>query len=289
MSQAINQPNLPDSHSFAQIAQGMTHYRIDGPTDGIKVLLIHGATVPAWEFDRLVPYLNEAGLQTIRADLLGHGYSERPDAVYDIGLFRDQLVGLLDHLNITDRLHIVGHSLGAAVGAELINSLPERFGKMVLAAPLVNFMENMPVLRLFSVPILGELMTRWYTIPMLKRRRRKRYAPVADGRFVGKFHTQFLLPGFEKALLSLFRHKVLGDQTSRYEKLQSMGHQCLILQASDDVVVTAQQIQYLQTILTSADTVVIADSPHSFMLTDPERVAPEIVAYLKSDSLSDSQ
>lgn len=277
--------DLPDRHSFADLDVGRTHYRIDGPPEGRLLLLIHGATVPAWEFDRLVPYLNQAGFQTIRADLLGHGYSDRPGVIYDVDLFRDQMLMLLDYLEIEEPIDILGHSLGSAIGAALINHSPSRFDRLILAAPLVNFMANMPVLNVFKVPLLGELLTRWYTIPMLKRRRTKRYGPIEDGRFVAKFHTQFLIPGIEKALLSLFRHGVLGDQSSRYRRLHMAGNGCLIIRGSDDEIVTSRQIDYLKMILRDAEHIDIKDTPHSFLLTHPELVAPAINDYLKSDSV----
>ncbi|MEQ8660979.1 MAG: alpha/beta hydrolase, partial [Gammaproteobacteria bacterium] len=55
--------------AFAALSDGHCHYADEGPRDGRVVLLIHGATVPGWEFDRLVPYLHAAGLRTLRADL----------------------------------------------------------------------------------------------------------------------------------------------------------------------------------------------------------------------------
>jgi pimeloyl-ACP methyl ester carboxylesterase len=271
---------LPDAFNFAFLSNGLCHYQIDGPDQGPRILLIHGATVPAWEFDRIVPYLTSAGFQTIRADLLGHGYSDRPDVIYDVDLFREQLIELLNFLNIDEPVHILGHSLGAAIGAALISHYPERFSRLILAAPLVNFQANMPAVKLFKVPMLGELLTPLYVIPMLKRRRTRRYGPIEDGRFVDKFHTQFLIPGFGKALLSLFRDGTLGDQSRRYRSLHNAGHECLILRGSEDDLVTSEQIQYLRTLLPAADAREIKGTAHAFMLMQPELVAPEIIRFL---------
>jgi len=73
------------------LSDGVCHYPVDGPSYGPAVLLIHGATVPAWELDRLVPFLTGAGYRTSRADLLGHGYSDRPRLKYELALFVRQL------------------------------------------------------------------------------------------------------------------------------------------------------------------------------------------------------
>ena len=57
---------LPESDDFVKLSDGLCHYRIDGASDAaVTLLLIHGATVAAWEFDRIEPYLTEAGFRTV--------------------------------------------------------------------------------------------------------------------------------------------------------------------------------------------------------------------------------
>ena len=275
--------SLPNSHLFADLAVGQTHYQFEGPENGPLLLLIHGATVPCWEFDRLVPFLVNAGFRIIRADLMGHGYSDRPDVRYDVNLFREQLVELLIHLRVTETVHIVGHSMGAAIGASLINRYPERFGKLVLAAPLVNFLEDRPAFKLFQVSWLAKHLIKWLAMPILKLRRKKRYGPIDGGRFVAKFQSQFLLPGFEKTLLSLFRDGILSDQTARYNRLNDQGHDYLILRGELDELVTEEQIFYLASLLQHAEVTDIAGTAHAFMLTDPHLVAPEIIKFFKKE------
>ncbi|MGD8978245.1 MAG: alpha/beta fold hydrolase, partial [Gammaproteobacteria bacterium] len=171
------------------LSDGVCHYRIDGPDDGPVLLLIHGATVPAWEFDRIVPYLTAAGLRCVRPDLFGHGFSDRPPLAHEYELFVRQLSELLDRLELNGPVALLGHSLGAAVAARLLAAQPARFAAAVLAAPLVDFTVQNPMARLLNVPLLGELLMPAYVVPMLVRRRTRRYRAIEDGRFVGKFHS----------------------------------------------------------------------------------------------------
>ena len=119
--------SLPQADEFVRLRDGNCHYRIDGPQAGPIILLLHGATVAAWEFERLVPMLSAAGYRTIRADLFGHGYSDRPRARYAHALFVRQLLDLLDVLTPTAPVHLLGHSLGAALAARLVCAQPQRF------------------------------------------------------------------------------------------------------------------------------------------------------------------
>jgi hypothetical protein len=71
--------------------------------------LIHGATMPSWQFDRVVPYLAEAGFRTIRLDLYGHGYSDRPTISHDYDLFGRQVSELLERLDLPHEIDLLDY------------------------------------------------------------------------------------------------------------------------------------------------------------------------------------
>ena len=104
--------SLPNAFQYVDLSDGVTHYRCDGPDDAPTVLMLHGATVPAWEFDRFVPYVVEAGMRCIRLDLYGHGYSDRPDTPHDYALFVRQVSDFVDALDVRSPVALLGHSLG---------------------------------------------------------------------------------------------------------------------------------------------------------------------------------
>lgn len=269
-----------DAEAFVELADGPCHYRLDGPADAPCVLMIHGATVAHWEFDRLAPYLHAAGWRTLRPDLYGHGYSARPRTAYTQGLFVRQMLNLLDALALGEPLAVIGHSLGAAVAARLAAAAPTRVTRLVMGAPLINYEENVPSARLLRWPVLGELLTHAYVVPMLKRRRASRYRPIEDGRFVGKFMRQLAVPGFPRALLSMFRQQTLGDQADGYAALRACGLPTLVLRGDEDPICSAAQIERLRGWLPEASVEILDGTGHAFMLAEPERVAPRVLAFL---------
>ena len=40
-----------------RLSEGLTHWRHEGRSQDTPIVLVHGATVPSWEFDLLVPPL----------------------------------------------------------------------------------------------------------------------------------------------------------------------------------------------------------------------------------------
>ena len=271
---------LPGSHEFVELSAGACHYRIDGPGDGTPLLLIHGATVPGWEFERITPMLNRAGFRTLCPDLYGHGYSARPQTAHDYALFERQLAEFLEHTVPGQPVALLGHSLGAVIALRMALAEPARHSALVMAAPMLDFLVNLPGAGLLRIPLLGELIVHGYAVPMLVRRRTRRYRPIEDGRFVRMFREQLQLPGFARSLLSLLRSGALGDQTATYATLGSLATPVLLLRGDDDNIVTAKQFETLGTLAPDARFEVIPETAHAMLLTDPERAAAPILRFL---------
>jgi len=112
-----------------------TNYHDEG--DGPPVLLIHGSGpgVSAWANWRLtIPPLAKR-FRVIAPDILGFGYTERPDGVtYDPETWLRHLTGLLDALDL-DRVSIVGNSFGGALALRLAVEQPHRLDRLVLMGP----------------------------------------------------------------------------------------------------------------------------------------------------------
>ena len=270
-----------EHQAFLALADGRSHYRIDGPPGAAVVLLLHGATVPAWEFDRIVPHLTGAGFRTLRLDLYGHGLSDRPRLEYGHGLFVRQVTQFLAKLGIDEPVHVLGHSLGAAIAARVACLQPHRFSRLILAAPLLDFTVHRPAVRVLHLPLLGEILMRLYVEPMLIRRRTQRYRDIEDGRFVGLFMEQLRKPGFGRALLSLIRSGGLADQRACYEALGATDHPVLVLRGVGDDIVTPDQIATIRTLVPRAGYVEIGGTAHAFLMTHPERVAPAVLDFLR--------
>jgi len=66
-------------------------------------------------------------------DMLGHGYTGKPDYRYEIPRYVDHLLGYLDAVQV-QRAHLVGESLGGWVAGWLASEHPERVASLQLLA-----------------------------------------------------------------------------------------------------------------------------------------------------------
>ena len=124
-----------------------TRYVEAGPADAPVVVMLHG-TGGHWEtFTRnLGPFSTH--FRTIAFDMVGNGFSDRPDIGYEIAVYVDHVRAVLDGLGV-ERASLAGTSLGSWVAAAFALAYPDRVDKLVLmsVAGLVATAENMARIR----------------------------------------------------------------------------------------------------------------------------------------------
>jgi 2-hydroxy-6-oxonona-2,4-dienedioate hydrolase len=69
--------------------------------------------------------------RTIALDMLGHGYSDKPDHDYEIHHYVQHLVDFCDAVGL-DRIHVHGESLGGWIAAQFAIDHPERTASLTL-------------------------------------------------------------------------------------------------------------------------------------------------------------
>jgi 2-hydroxy-6-oxonona-2,4-dienedioate hydrolase len=118
-----------------------------GSKDSPAVVLLHG-TGGHWEVyaPTIGPLSKE--FHCIAVDMVGNGFSDRPDYDYEIAVYVAHIAGLLDALGI-ERASFIGMSLGAWVAARFALDHPERTRKLILQSPagLIATASNMARIR----------------------------------------------------------------------------------------------------------------------------------------------
>ncbi|MFJ8019364.1 alpha/beta fold hydrolase [Streptomyces sp. NPDC096311] len=124
-----------------------TRFAEAGDPDAPGVLLLHG-TGGHWE--TFAPNLGPLSehFHCVAVDMVGNGFSDKPDYDYETDVYVRQLLAVMDHFGM-ERTSVVGMSLGAWVAARLALEVPERVEKVVLMSPagLVATASNMARIR----------------------------------------------------------------------------------------------------------------------------------------------
>lgn len=265
---------------YLQLNAGLTHWVDEGQEESATILLLHGATVPHWEFDRLVPHLRASGSRIVRFDLFGHGLSDRPAVRYDFDLFLRQALGVLDAIPAIRPITILGHSFGAPIAAAVASERPASVERLVLVAPLLDYTADNWWPRVFALPGIGRPLMRWIGRPALERRRERRYAAIGAEELTLRFVAQARASGYAEALASMFANRTLGDQSERYRRLRSGKREIIVVAGAADRVVPLRDVARVRALLPPHRYVEIADAEHNLLLTHPGSVATALAPKL---------
>ena len=232
MSTPASNPEIGQSIDAAGIR---TNYHDSGGS-GAPVLLIHGSGpgVSAWANWRLVMPTLAQQARVIAPDMVGFGYTERPQGfVYSMDAWVRQAVGLLDALGI-ERTDLVGNSFGGALSLALAIAHPERVRRLVLMGSV-------------GVPfaITPGLDAVWGYTPSFENMRRIMDVFAWDGSLVndGLARMRYeasIQPGFQESFSAMFpapRQRWVDAMASREDDIRALPHQTLVVHGREDQVI----------------------------------------------------
>jgi pimeloyl-ACP methyl ester carboxylesterase len=133
---------------------------VEGPTDGPRILLVHGITTPCIVFRGILRSLVQHGYRVATYDLWGRGFTDAPiDVPMDEAAYSFQLLSVLAHLGWMDESSaedkgtgytLFGYSLGGGITASFAALYPQGIRNLILVAPagLLSASEQTPMRKL---------------------------------------------------------------------------------------------------------------------------------------------
>lgn len=228
--------NLPGS--FITLPSGVTHYEEGGDPNGQPVVLVHGFSVPYFIYDPTFEFLSKQGFRVLRYDLIGRGFSDRPNTHYDSTLFVRQLKELLDALNYKD-IHLVGLSMGGVVTASFIDAHPGYVSKYILIDPSgARAVSLSPFLKAVRMPGFGELAIGLFgSGSMIKGIASDLFTLELVQEFQEKYKVQMKYQGFKRAILSTMRNGMLDSFIETYKRVGKLNKPTLLFWGKQDATV----------------------------------------------------
>ena len=158
-----NKIRIPESGNLADLKNGKLYYRWFSPEkeNGEILVLVHGFSTPSVVWEGVLPYLLEEGFKVLVYDHYGRGYSSRPKVKYTKDLFVDSLDELIEHQEISQKINLVGYSMGGPIVAGYAEKHSEKVRSASFIAP-AGYMS-------LSVPWYQKLFYRLLTMPIIRQ------------------------------------------------------------------------------------------------------------------------
>lgn len=206
---------------------------------GFPCILIHGSGpgVTAWANWRLTLPQLARHRRVIAPDMLGFGYSERPqDQRYDRDRWVDHAVGVMDALGL-EQVDLVGNSFGGGIALALAIRHPARVRRLVLMGSVgVRF------------PITAGLNEVWGYEPSFENMRKLLDIFAFDRNLVSDELAELryqasIRPGFQASFSAMFpapRQRWVDSLASAEADIRGLPHEVLLIHGRDDQVIPLQ-------------------------------------------------
>lgn len=120
-------------HRLHYVDAGPIRTRLLESGSGDALILLHGSGGHLEAYARNVGELGKH-FHAVAIDLIGHGYSTRPDRDYGIADYCAHLNDVLDALDL-ERVFLAGESLGGWIAAAYALRYPQRVARLVMNTP----------------------------------------------------------------------------------------------------------------------------------------------------------
>lgn len=269
--------------SFIQLPGGITHYETSGNESSDIVVLVHGFSVPYFIYDPTFEFLSRSGFRVVRYDLFGRGYSDRPQAKYDIDFFVAQLAGLLDALRISSPVSLVGLSMGGPIVSTFAVRHPERVRNLVLIDPAgAKPISMSPLLRAAKLPKVAEAVL--YLVGsdfMVKSIAKDFFDPALVAHFQEKYSVQMQYKGFMYAILSTIRSGMFRSFLDTYRQLDTIETRVLLFWGRNDKTVPFEHSTLVREAIPNLEFHAIEGCGHLPHYEKPEQVNPILLEFLR--------
>ncbi len=136
---------------FLQIGGNKIRYLESGDSNNVLVL-VHGLGASAERWNKVIPIFAKY-YRVIVPDIIGFGYSDKPQVDYTPEFFTEFLDSFFKESNIK-RPNLIGSSLGGQIAAQYATSHSNEIEKLVLVSPAGVMKESTPALDAYIMAAL---------------------------------------------------------------------------------------------------------------------------------------
>lgn len=264
---------------FAQLSQGVTHFRWTGSARGPVAIVIHGIASPMVSMEAVAEGLGDIGYRVLMYDLYGRGLSDAPKGPQNRAFFLRQLSDLVAHQGLRDDLTVVGYSMGGSIATAFADENTHCIKQVILIAT-GGVVTNESRFSRFCrrTPLLGDWVHGMFAEGRIKRAIPQRGQTKDVDKVLRAQRRELTRRGYLPSLLASRRGMLNETQEQEHRQLGRKGIPVVAVWAVEDKIIPPQAIGRLAEWNRSVRQEVVPYADHAVPYTH----GPQLIAALRA-------
>lgn len=244
------------------------------------VLFLHGFRSNTYTWKHLLDPLERAGFHVWALDLIGYGFSDKPDTEYNLDLFIHQIEDFMKDKGILSA-HLIGSSMGGGLALSMAVYYPHRVNSLTLIGAL-GYPLDLPLYisigrhlsQLWS-PFLGPTMIRKNLEQIVYQKE-----TISDEQ-VYAYSLPYWFPGGASAALSTLKNFDNSRLVSLSECYSEINRPVLIIWGAHDKLIPIEHYEHFCQDFPHAHKILLKECGHIPQEEKPAETREAIIAFLK--------
>ena len=260
--------------------------------NGEIVFLVHGFSTPSIVWKGVVPFLTKSGFNVIAYDHYGRGYSARPKVNYTKDFYISTLLELKTFLNIDQKVHLIGYSMGGPIVGHFANEFSEMVSSVNFIAPAGYMSQEDSNSNLFfkilTLPVISDYISVVFPSVMyggnssIKLSTEEDINKLSQTELNKIYAYQMKFEGFTRSLLSTAKNFNLFNTRNMYKDLGKKNIKSSVIWGSSDEIVSIKGLDSMKNDIPDINVEIINNGKHDITYALPTRVGEFLASQLRS-------
>ena len=253
---------------------------------GSTVILLHGVGCSVEFWERNIAALAREH-RVFAIDIVGFGRTDKPEGVYTFEMMADFVLDFMKTMGI-DKASLVGNSMGGGISMTVAAQAPDRVKKIVLVDPVGLGRKLSPVMRIMSLPVIGNVLTKPNRQGVERQMQLCLYDPSqASEDFIDRVAAIGTLPGSQHSFLSLLREtaNIFGGKEELVSyfsaRLKKIKTPILMIWGRQDRILSAAEGEAAVERMNDVKLHIIDQAGHLPQIVKPEEFNATVLGFLK--------
>ena len=284
----------PSIGEFAPLKKGNIYFQKfeSQNSNGEIVILVHGFSTPSIVWKGVIPFLTKSGFNVIAYDHYGRGYSARPKVNYTKDFYISTLLELKTFLNIDQKVHLVGYSMGGPIVGHFANEFSEMVSSVNFIAPAGYMNQDSSnlnlLIKILSLPLISHYISIVFPTLMyggnssIKLSTEEDINKLSQTELNKVYEYQMKFEGFTRSLLSTAKNFNLFNTRNMYKELGKKNIKTSVIWGSSDEIVSFEGLDSMKKDIPDINIEIVNNGKHDITYALPTRVGKFLASQLRS-------